>query len=120
MTRNKNVPGLFVVILYAEIAWAQAAGLVAVISKTISHTVELPGEFQAFQSVQIHAKVRGYVERVLVDRGSVVKRGDLLAELTAPEMQAQIAEAESKVQAVESERFKRWRNWPPPRAHRTA
>ena len=39
-----------------------------------------------------------------MDRGSVVKRGELLAELTAPEMQAQIAEAESKVQAAESER----------------
>ena len=46
----------------------------------------------------------GYVERVLVDRGSIVKQGELLAELSAPEMQAQIAEAESKVQAAESER----------------
>ena len=53
----------------------------AVVSKPISRTIELPGEFQAFQSVAIHAKVRGYVERMLVDRGSVVKRGDLLAEL---------------------------------------
>src|ERR1035438_8471766 len=103
MTRNRNL--LLAVSLFTGLAWGQAAGLVAVISKTISHTVELPGEFQAFQSVQIHAKVRGYVERVLVDRGGVVKRGDLLAELTAPEMQAQIAEAESKVQAVESERL---------------
>ena len=103
MTRNRNV--LLAVSLFTGLAWGQAAGLVAVVSKTISHTVELPGEFQAFQSVQIHAKVRGYVERVLVDRGSVVKRGELLAELTAPEMQAQIAEAESKVQAVESERL---------------
>lgn len=87
------------------IGWAQGVDLVAVVSKTISRTIELPGEFQAFQSVQIHAKMRGYVERVLVDRGSVVKRGDLLAELSAPEMQAQIAEAESKVQSVESERL---------------
>ncbi len=47
----------------------------------------------------------GYVERVLVDRGSVVKQGELLVELSAPEMQAQIAEAESKVQAAESDRL---------------
>ena len=52
--------------------------------------MKLPGEFQPFQSVSIHAKVRGYVDRVLVDRGSVVKQGQLLAELTAPEMQARI------------------------------
>jgi membrane fusion protein (multidrug efflux system) len=92
-------------LLAAGIAFPQATELVPVISKTISRTIELPGEFQAFQSVQIHARVRGYVERVAVDRGSVVKRGDVLAELTAPEMQAQIAEAESKVQAAESERL---------------
>jgi membrane fusion protein, multidrug efflux system len=93
-----------VVVLAAGIAWAQGIGLVAVVSKPISRTIDLPGEFQAFQGVAIHAKVRGYVERMLVDRGTVVKRGDLLVELTAPEMQAQIAEAESKVQAAESER----------------
>ncbi len=40
-----------------------------------------------------------------MDRGSIVKQGDLLAELSAPEMSAQIAEAESKVQAAEAERL---------------
>jgi membrane fusion protein, multidrug efflux system len=76
-----------------------------VISKPVSRTIELPGEFQPFQNVSVHAKVRGYVERVLVDRGSIVKRGQILAELSAPEMNAQIAEAESKVQAAESDRL---------------
>jgi len=78
--------------------------LVPVVSKQISRSIELPGELQPFQSVSIHAKVRGYVDRVLVDRGSAVKQGQLLAELTAPEMTAQIAEAESKVRVAESER----------------
>jgi len=41
---------------------------------------------------------------VLVDRGSVVKEGDLLVELTAPEMTSRIAEAESKVQAAVADR----------------
>jgi membrane fusion protein, multidrug efflux system len=49
--------------------------------------------------------VPGFVDRVLVDRGSVVKEGQLLVELSAPEMAAQIAEADSKVQAAESERL---------------
>jgi RND family efflux transporter MFP subunit len=78
--------------------------VVAVVSKPLSRTIELPGEFEPFQSVAIHAKLRGYVERILVDRGSVVKKGQLLAEITAPEMTAQIAEAESKVQASDSDR----------------
>src|SRR5215472_5351723 len=84
---------------------AQMVDLAPVVSKPISRTVELPGEFLPFETVSLHAKVPGYVERVLVDRGSVVKQGDLLAELTAPEMNAQIAEAESKMKAAESDRL---------------
>jgi membrane fusion protein, multidrug efflux system len=87
----------------ATLAFGQTLELVPVASKQLSRTVELPGELQPFQSVSIHAKVRGYVDRMLVDRGSEVKQGQLLAELSAPEMKAQIAEAESKVQAAESE-----------------
>jgi RND family efflux transporter MFP subunit len=86
------------------IGFAQKIELVQVVSKDISQTIDLPGEFLSFQSVELHAKVRGYVEQVLVDRGSLVKRGQLLAVLSAPEMKAQISEAESKVQAAEAER----------------
>ena len=45
------------------------------------------------------------VEKVLVDRGDVVKPGQLLVELSAPEMAARIAEAESRVHAAESDRL---------------
>ena len=90
--------------LGAAPGWPQTVQLARVVSKTISRNVELPGEFQPFLSVSLHAKVPGYVEHVLVDRGSVVKQGDLLVELSAPEMTAQIAEAESKVQAAEADR----------------
>ena len=86
-------------------AWAQTVDLVPVVSKPVSRTIELPAEILPYLTVSLHAKVPGYVERVLVDRGSVVKQGELLAELSAPEMRAQIAEAESKVQAAESEKL---------------
>jgi membrane fusion protein (multidrug efflux system) len=96
---------LFCLSLYALALTAQNAGLVVVTTKPISRTVELPGEFLPFLSVAIHAKVPGYVERVLVDRGSVVKQGDRLVNLAAPEMQAQIAEAESRAQAADADRL---------------
>jgi RND family efflux transporter MFP subunit len=76
-----------------------------VLSKPVSRTVELPGEFLPFLTVTLHARVTGYVERVLVDRGSKVKQGNLLVELSAPEMIAQIAEAEAKLQAAEADRL---------------
>jgi membrane fusion protein, multidrug efflux system len=79
--------------------------LASVSAKPISRSVDLPGELQPWLSVSVHARVAGIVEQVLVDRGSVVQKGQLLAELNAPEMQAHIAEAESKVQAEESDRL---------------
>src|SRR5215475_11867448 len=82
---------------------AQAPEMVAVTSKPVSRTVNLPGEIQPFLNVALRARVSGYVDRVLVDRGSVVKEGELLVELSAPEMKAQIAEAESKAQAAQAE-----------------
>ena len=95
----------FLLALFVSDGRAQTTDVVQVIAKPVSRTVELPGECLPFLTVSLRAKVPGYVERVLVDRGSVVKRGDLLVELSAPEMAAQIAEAESKVQAAEAERL---------------
>lgn len=103
----KRIRNFFPAFLIAALAagWAQTTELVPVVSKPISRIIELPGEFQPFQSVSVHAKIRGYVDKVLVDRGSSVKQGQLLAVLAAPEMQAQLAEAESKVRAAESDRL---------------
>ena len=85
-------------------AFAQQSAMVAVVSRPVSRTIDLPGEFLPYLNVSLHAKIAGYVESIRVDRGSVVKQGEVIAELSAPELKAQIAEAESKVLAAESER----------------
>lgn len=66
--------------------------------------VRLPAELTPFQRVALRARVTGIVENVLVDRGSVVRVGDVLVELSAPEMQAQVAEAQARVRVFESQR----------------
>jgi membrane fusion protein, multidrug efflux system len=71
------------------------------VSKAVERQVKLPGEFQPYLAVPIFAKVSGFVRHVNVDRGSAVKQGQLLVTLEAPEMQAQLAEAESRAQALE-------------------
>src|SRR5664279_3682668 len=96
---------LSILILLAATAFSQTADLAPVVSKSLSRTADLPGEFQPFLLVSLHARVPGYVEKVLVDRGSAVKQGQLLVELSAPEMAARIAEAESRVHAAESDRL---------------
>jgi len=90
-------------LLWASALFAQPPDLVSIVSKPLSQTVDLPGELEPFLSVSLHARVAGYVDRVLVDRGSQVKAGETLIEISAPEIKAQIAEAESKVQAAQAE-----------------
>jgi RND family efflux transporter MFP subunit len=92
-------------VLLLPLAFSQVRDLVPVVSKPVSRIADLPGEFLPFLSVSLHAKVPGYVERILVDRGSRVDRGQLLVELSAPEMAARIAESESRIQAAEYDRL---------------
>jgi membrane fusion protein, multidrug efflux system len=105
MTQNRLLNIVLSAFAFAPLAWPQSVDLVPVVSKKASRMADLPGEFLPFMSVSLHARVPGYVERILVDRGSVVKEGQPLAELSAPEMAARIAEAESKVQGAESDRL---------------
>jgi RND family efflux transporter MFP subunit len=95
----------FAALALTGVLWAQSPEMVAVVSKPIARTVDLPGEITPFLSVALHAKIAGYVERITVDRGSVVKKGDPLVELSAPEMAAQIAEANTKIQVAAAERL---------------
>jgi RND family efflux transporter MFP subunit len=74
-----------------------------VVSQALEKTITIPGDLTPYQGVNLHAKVSGFVQSVAVDRGSWVKRGQALARLSAPELRAQRAEAEAKVQAVRAQ-----------------
>jgi RND family efflux transporter MFP subunit len=103
--RIRHLSLVLIVGFFWQVAFGQTAELTAVVSKTVSRTIDLPAEIQPYLKVTLHARVTGFVENVLVDRGSMVKQGDLLVELSAPEMKAQIAEAQSKLQALEADRI---------------
>jgi membrane fusion protein (multidrug efflux system) len=105
MMPSKSLTFLIWTSVLAPFAWPQATELVPVVLKQASRLADLPGEFLPYLSVSLHAKVPGYVERMLVDRGSRVEEGQLLAELSAPEMASRIAEAESKMQAAGADRL---------------
>lgn len=97
---------LLVTLLFVQaVASAQTPVQVArVVSKVVDRQVMLPGEFRPYLAVPVHAKVTGFVREISVDRGSVVKQGQLLATLEAPEMLTQIVEAQAKAQAIELQR----------------
>jgi membrane fusion protein (multidrug efflux system) len=54
--------------------------------------------------VAVFPKVTGFVESIKVDRGSVVKAGQNMIRLIAPEIAAQRAEAQSKLQGADAQR----------------
>lgn len=59
----------------------------------------LQGELSPYEAVALYARVPGFVDRISVDRGSMVKAGQVLAQLSSPELPAQRAEAEARAHA---------------------
>jgi len=70
--------------------------------RQISGNVQLPGVMQPFQFVQLFPKVSGFIKNVPVDRGSVVRQGQLLITLEAPEIEQAVAEAKLKYTQAEA------------------
>ena len=74
-----------------------------VAEKTLSTSAQLPGQLVPFNEVNIFPKVNGFVKALFVDRGSIVKKGQLLVILEAPEMESELQAANSKyIQAKEN------------------
>jgi membrane fusion protein, multidrug efflux system len=77
--------------------------LAKVESHSLSRTVPLTGELTPYLQTDIEARVPGYVDRVLVDRGTKVRRGELLVQLSAPEMGSQSSAAEASLHQAEAD-----------------
>ena len=110
--------------------WTQerAVPTVAVISPQPGSTGEalvLPGTVQAWFDAPIYARVNGYLKNWYFDYGARVKKGDLLAEIDAPDLDAQLAASQAKLNSAraqvkvrEAERqfaettYDRWRDSP--------
>lgn len=70
--------------------------LTQVTEKALSTSAKLPGQLVPYNEVNIFPKVNGFVKNVFADRGSIVKKGQLLMILEAPEMESQLQAANSQ------------------------
>jgi HlyD family secretion protein len=61
----------------------------------MERTTQQPGTVHAFEFAQLYAKVSGYVQELKVDRGSRVKKDELLVELYVPELVAAVEQAKA-------------------------
>jgi len=77
--------------------------VVRVVQRPIDVTLTMPGQLDPYETVDVHPKVTGFVKSIRVDRGSRVRAGELIADIEAPELIAQRAEAQSKLQAAEAQ-----------------
>ncbi len=76
--------------------------IAAVEPSSDTDVVSLPATTSAFASANIFARASGYVAKREVDIGDRVKAGQLLAEIVAPELDHQIAQAEATLAQLKS------------------
>lgn len=62
----------------------------------------LPGDVQAYADAPIYARTSGYLKRWLVDIGSRVTKGQLLAEIDVPELDQQLLQAQADLATAQA------------------
>jgi membrane fusion protein, multidrug efflux system len=82
---------------------AQTVEVVPVASQKLATVFTLPAQLVPFETVDIYPRVTGFMDMIRVDRGSRVHKGELIIRLSAPELVAQRAQAESALRGAESQ-----------------
>jgi len=84
-------------------ASSTTVNVVAVESQKLNTTLSLPAQTSPYEAVAIFPKVTGFIDKISVDRGSHVKSGELIVQLSAPELLAQRSQAEANLQTAQSQ-----------------
>jgi RND family efflux transporter MFP subunit len=76
--------------------------------KTMDQTLSLPGNIEALEQASLYAHVGGYLKKIYVDEGDHVKKGQLLAEIDAPDIVQEYhkAKAEYDLKDITAKRYK--------------
>jgi RND family efflux transporter MFP subunit len=84
---------------------ATAAAKVAIVKpdkRKIKHSVDQPGYVRADQESPMAAKIAGYVSKVNVDIGDQVSQGQVLAEISVPELDEEVKQKEAIARQIEA------------------
>src|SRR5690348_10468670 len=79
----------------------EAVPTVAVVSPkpgAATETITLPGNIVGWYEAPMYARVTGYVKMWYKDYGDQVKKGDILAEINAPDLDAEYAQAKADLE----------------------
>jgi RND family efflux transporter MFP subunit len=72
-------------------------GVTKVVKKSLGRSITLSSELVPFQEIDVYAKEAGYVKKLLVDYGTHVKAGQVMAILEIPELEAQLQEDQAEI-----------------------
>jgi RND family efflux transporter MFP subunit len=75
-------------------------GVVPVKSMPLSRSLTLSSELVPFQEIDVYAKESGYVKQLLVDYGTRVKEGQLIAVLEIPELEQQLQQDDAAIKSA--------------------
>src|SRR5476651_1742151 len=87
--------------------WTESQAVPVVAIAKPDHTgkrtsIDLPGRLEAYAQAQIYARVSGYLKEWKADIGTVVKAGQILGEIDAPDLDQQIMQAEADVTSAQA------------------
>ena len=74
-------------------------GTTPVQTRPLAQHLTLSSELVPFQEIDVYAKEAGYVKELLVDYGTHVRKGQLMAVLEIPELEAQLQQDEAAIRA---------------------
>jgi multidrug efflux pump subunit AcrA (membrane-fusion protein) len=78
-------------------ASAITVGVTKVVRKSLGRQITLSSELVPFQEIDVYAKESGFVKNLLVDYGTRVRAGQVMAILEIPELEAQLQEDQAEI-----------------------
>jgi len=74
-----------------------------VVSETATLKTDYPASLQGEQNIEIRPNIDGYVEKIYVDEGAVVKKGQLLFRISAPQYQQDLNNAAAAILSAQAD-----------------
>lgn len=86
----------------AAAAKPQAYPVFTITTQSTTLDTDYPAALEGIQDVDIRPKVDGFIEKIYVDEGAVVKKGQLLFKINAPQYEQQVRTAAAAISSAEA------------------
>jgi membrane fusion protein (multidrug efflux system) len=81
----------------------QSYPVVGLVSQSTTLETDYPATLEGIQNVDIRPKVDGFIERIYVDEGATVKKGQLLFSINAPQYEQLVRTANASISSAEAD-----------------